>query len=233
MLELATQATGSKRYETEALPFLPQLYSAARRLTRSEADAEDLVQDTYLRGFMFYGRFQEGTNLRAWMFKIMTNLFINKYRRRMTEARVMTEGRDDQRITMVNADLLEYCKDPEGRAMTGLFGDDVQRALDALNDDFRMVVLLADLEDFSYKEIAEMLGCPVGTVMSRLFRGRRALQKSLGQYARARGIGLGTGEAANQQAAAGSTHEAEIVELHPKSPVKAGRSSAPRHAAAM
>ena len=207
MLQLATQAQGSTQYEAEALPFLPQLYSAARRLTRSEADAEDLVQDAYLRGFMFFDRFQPGTNLRAWMFKIMTNLFINKYRRRVTEHRVMTEGRDDQRITMINAELLEYCRDPEGRAMTGLFGDDVQQALDALNEDFRMVVLLADLEDFSYKEIAEMLDCPVGTVMSRLFRGRRALQKSLGEYARARGIGLAPAQNEDQGA--------EIVELRP------------------
>lgn len=192
MFAFGSQAKQRKRFEDEALPYVQQLYATARRLTRSESDAEDLVQDTFLRGYSFFDRYQQGTNLRAWLFKIMTNLFINKYRRKMTELRVLTEGREDTCVTMLSPALVEYCRDPEGTFFTGHFGDDVQRALDTLNEDFRMVVLLADLHEFSYKEIAEILGCPVGTVMSRLFRGRRALQVQLLDYARARGIGLGT-----------------------------------------
>jgi RNA polymerase sigma-70 factor (ECF subfamily) len=117
----------------------------------------------------------------------MTNLFINKYRRKATEHRILAE--EDHRLSMFSPGLVEYCKDPETTYFDGLFSDDVKRALDALNDDFRIVVLLADLHDFSYKEIAAMLDCPVGTVMSRLFRGRRALQARLGAYAPARRIG--------------------------------------------
>jgi RNA polymerase sigma-70 factor (ECF subfamily) len=177
-----------KRFELESMKYLNQLYSAALRLTKNEAEAEDLVQDTYVRATVFRDRFQTGTNLRAWLFKIMTNLFINKYRRRMTETRILAD--EDHRLSMWSPGLVEYCKDPEKTYFEGLLGDDVKRALDEINDDFRMVVLLADLHDFSYKEIAEILDCPVGTVMSRLYRGRRALQAKLTDYARARGIGL-------------------------------------------
>jgi len=202
MFALRSESKQKKRFEIEALPHIQQLYSAARRLTRRDSDAEDLVQDTFLRGYLFFDRFQPGTNLRAWLFKIMTNLFINKYRRRVTEGRVLAEGKEDTRVTMLSPALVEYCKDPEGVFFSGLFGDDVQRALDDLNEDFRMVVLLADVHEFSYKEIADILACPVGTVMSRLFRGRRALQSKLVDCAHARGIGLGHPEAVAAKPAA-------------------------------
>jgi RNA polymerase sigma-70 factor (ECF subfamily) len=190
MLRLTSEARRKRQFEDEALPYLPQIYNAARRLARGDAEAQDLVQDTYLRGYQFFDRYKPGTNLRAWLFKILTNLFINKYRRKTTEARVLFEGRDEPRSGIAAFAMLDASQDPEAHYLRGVFADEVQRALDALNDDFRMVVVLADLHDFAYKDIAEMLGCPVGTVMSRLFRGRRALQVSLLEYARARGIGL-------------------------------------------
>jgi RNA polymerase sigma-70 factor (ECF subfamily) len=182
-----------KRFEEQSMPYMPQLYSAALRLTKNEAEAEDLVQDAYLRAYVFFERFQQGTNLRAWLFKILTNLFINKYRRKATETRILAD--EDQKLSLLSPGLVEYCKDPERSYLESTFSDDVKRALDELNDDFRMVVLFADLHDFSYKEIADILDCPVGTVMSRLFRGRRALQAKLLDYTRARGIGAASEEA--------------------------------------
>jgi RNA polymerase sigma-70 factor (ECF subfamily) len=194
MFGFLSQNKKKKRFEIESMQYINQLFSAALRLTKNEAEAEDLVQDAYLRAYVFFDRFQPGTNLRAWLFKIMTNLFINKYRRKATENRILAD--EDHRLSMLSPGLVEYCKDPEAAFFDGLFGDDVKRALDDVNEDFRMVVLLADLHDFSYKEIAEILDCPVGTVMSRLFRGRRALQARLAEYAQARGIGVRAEESA-------------------------------------
>jgi RNA polymerase sigma-70 factor (ECF subfamily) len=176
-----------KDFEQEALPHLPALYSAAMRMTRNEKDAEDLVQDTLLRAYRFFDTFQPGTNCKAWLFRILTNVFCNRYREREREHTVMVEAESS------SANLEQFVGGTEGRDVeTALLGrmvsSDVERALAAVPADFRMAVILADLEDFSYKEIAEIMDCPAGTVMSRLFRGRKILQTLLHDYAVEQGI---------------------------------------------
>jgi RNA polymerase sigma-70 factor (ECF subfamily) len=165
------------------------LYGAALRLTRSPKDAEDLVQDTYLKAFRFFDSFERGTNIKAWLFKIQTNTFINKYRRKVKEREVAeTPAEDIVLDRFVSSEQVRALQDPEGDFFGRLLSDEVVEALDQVPVDFRMVVILADIQGFSYKEIAEIVGCPVGTVMSRLFRGRRILQKQLYQYAIREGI---------------------------------------------
>jgi RNA polymerase sigma-70 factor (ECF subfamily) len=173
-----------QEFEQLALRHLDALYAAALRLTRNERDAEDLVQDGLLRAFRFFDRFERGTNVKAWLFKILTNTFINKYRRNVKE-RSLVEGPEQQAVTaqVVSREASDRAADPERWFFDRLLSDDVLRAVDALPIDFRMVVILADLQEFSYREIADILDVPVGTVMSRLYRGRRLLQKALAQYA--------------------------------------------------
>jgi RNA polymerase sigma-70 factor (ECF subfamily) len=174
-----------------ALPLAPQLYSAAMRMTRNAADAEDLVQETYLKGYRSYATFEEGTNLRAWLFRILTNTYINSYRakqRRPEETNLDTI--EDfylyRRIGGLEEALASRSAEDE---LMDLFTDDeVKQALEDLPENFRLPVLLADVEGFSYKEIAEMLDIPMGTVMSRLHRGRKAMQKALFDFAEQRGL---------------------------------------------
>ncbi len=175
-----------ERFERDALPLLPNLYSAALRLTRNPADAEDLVQETYLRAYRGFGSFRPGTNLRAWMYRILTNTFINAYRKRQREPQtVPDEGIDEWYLY----DRLASAESSaENEVLERIPDEDVRAALDALPEGFRMAVLLADVEGFSYREIAEILGIPIGTVMSRLHRGRRALEKALWEKARERGL---------------------------------------------
>ncbi|MBI5070830.1 MAG: sigma-70 family RNA polymerase sigma factor [Deltaproteobacteria bacterium] len=163
---------------------LDALYAAAMRLTRNARDAEDLVQDAVLRAYRFFDRFERGTHFRAWIFRILTNTFINRYRRSVKE-RTLVDGPERESVTeqLVSRDAADQAGDPERHFFGRLVSDDVVRAVDALPIDFRMVVILADLQEFSYKEIADILDIPVGTVMSRLFRGRRLLEKSLLDYA--------------------------------------------------
>jgi RNA polymerase sigma-70 factor (ECF subfamily) len=171
-------------FEALAMRHLDPLYAAALRLTRNERDAEDLVQDALLRAYRFFDRFERGTNIKAWLFKILTNTFINKYRRSVKE-RSLVDGPEQEAVTaqVVSRDATDQAADPERWFFDRLLSDDVLRAVDALPIDFRMVVILADLQEFSYREIADILDVPVGTVMSRLYRGRRLLQKSLARYA--------------------------------------------------
>ena len=170
-----------RRFEEEALVFADPLYGSALRMTRNTADAEDLVQETYLRAFRAWDRFEPGTNLKAWLFKIMTNLFISSYRQRRREP--ITVSTDDTEEFDLYQSLLAH--DPgvgrsaESIVLEGLVDDDIKQALSNLPESFRMAVLLADVEGFSYREIADMLGVPIGTVMSRLHRGRKALQRAL------------------------------------------------------
>jgi RNA polymerase sigma-70 factor, ECF subfamily len=181
----------SSRSEFEALTLehMDALYGAALRLTRSPKDAEDLVQDTFLKAFRFFDSFERGTNIKAWLFKIQTNTFINKYRRKVKEREVAeTPAEDIVLDRFVSSEQVRALQDPEGDFFGRLLSDEVVEALDQVPVDFRMVVILADIQGFSYKEIAEIVGCPVGTVMSRLFRGRRILQKHLYQYAIREGI---------------------------------------------
>src|SRR6202165_1739128 len=178
-----------QEFETLALAHLDPLYSAALRLTKNERDAEDLVQDTFLRAYRFFDKFERGTNIKAWLFKILTNTFINRYRRSVKE-RSIVEGSEREAVheRFISREASDYAANPEQFFFDRLLSDDVLRAVDSLPIDFRMVVILADLQDFSYKEIAEILDVPVGTVMSRLYRGRRLLQKALAGYAVSSGV---------------------------------------------
>lgn len=177
-----------ERFEREVLPLLPSLYSAALRMTRNPADAEDLVQETYLRAYRGFSGFEEGTNLRAWMYRILTNTFINSYRKKQREP--VTVQEDDLDEWYLYDKLGESGVEPsaEAEVIRSMPDEDVQNALEALPEGFRLAVLLADVEGFSYKEIAEILGIPIGTVMSRLHRGRRALEKALWERVRERGL---------------------------------------------
>jgi RNA polymerase sigma-70 factor (ECF subfamily) len=175
-------------FERDALQFSRQLYSAAMRMARNPSDAEDLVQETFLKAYRAYDTFEEGTNLKAWLFKILKNTFINNYRKKKLEPRSVDFAEiEDSFERIVRRDNSEQPADPESEFFTGVLDDDVKKALESLPYDYRMVVILADLEDFSYKEIAEILDCPVGTVMSRLYRGRKLLEKALLKYARQHG----------------------------------------------
>ncbi len=175
-------------FEREALPHLSALYAAGLRMTRNEKDAEDLVQDTLLRAYRFFDTFQAGTNCKAWLFRILTNVFCNNYRDREREHVVLTEAESSP------ANLEQFIgggadgRDVETALLGRMVSADVEKALAAVPSDFRMAVILADLEDFSYKEIAEIMECPAGTVMSRLFRGRKILQGLLRDYAVEQGI---------------------------------------------
>jgi RNA polymerase sigma-70 factor (ECF subfamily) len=180
----------SDEFEAEALRHLDALYRTALRMTRSEADAEDLVQETYIRAFRFRDQFTLGTNMKAWLFRILTNTFINTYRRKAAQPEVTDlEGVDEFSLyrRMVDDRAASSSPDPEAELLNGVVDAEVTDALEALPEKFRTTVLL-DVEGFSYKEIAEMLGIPIGTVMSRLHRGRKFLQKRLYDLARERGI---------------------------------------------
>jgi RNA polymerase sigma-70 factor (ECF subfamily) len=189
MLDFRQNNRTKTEFEELALSHLDPLYSAALRLTKNERDAEDLVQDTCMRAYRFFDKFERGTNIKAWLFKILTNTFINRYRRKVKE-RSVVEGveRESVHDQFVSRDATDFAANPEQYFFDRLLSDDVLRAIDALPIDFRLVVILADLQEFSYKEIAEILECPVGTVMSRLFRGRKLLQKTLREYAEGQGV---------------------------------------------
>src|SRR5437868_11634850 len=211
MLDFKHTDRTRREFENLSLEHLDALYSAGLRLTKNERDAEALVQDTFLRAFRFFDKFERGTNIKAWLFKILTNTFINRYRRKVKE-RTVVEGaaREGTNERFVARDANESSSNPEQYLFDRLLSDDVLRAIDGLPIDFRLVVILADLQEFSYKEIAEILECPVGTVMSRLYRGRKLLQKVLVGYA------LETGVVAATQAAeigAQAEDEAEILEF--------------------
>ncbi len=171
------------------MQYAPQLYSAALRMTRNSADAEDLVQETYLRAYRSYAGFEEGTNLRAWLFRIMTNQYINTYRakqRRPTETDL--DDVEDLYLYRRIGNLGALSRSAEDTLLELFTDDEVKTALEELPDAFRIPVLLADVEGFSYKEIAEMTEVPIGTVMSRLHRGRKAMHKKLYDFAEQRGI---------------------------------------------
>jgi RNA polymerase sigma-70 factor (ECF subfamily) len=166
-----------RRFELEALPLLPGMHAAARHLTRNASDAEDLVQEAYLRAYRGFARFQPGTNLRAWLHRILINTFINDHRKRRRLPKLILEDGSDQRSwRMVERDPEPSAED---RVLGSLPDQALQEALALLPAQFRMAVLLADVQGFSYKEIAAITGVPIGTVMSRLHRGRRALSRQL------------------------------------------------------
>src|SRR5438067_3256470 len=178
-------------FEAQAMEFMPSLYTAALRMTRNPADAEDLVQETYLKAYRGFGSFQEGTNLKAWLYRILTNTFINSYRAR--------KRRPEQSDIEDVEDLYMYRRlgglegatagqSAEEQVLEHFTESEIKEALESLPEQFRIAVLLGDVEGFSYKEIAEILEIPIGTVMSRLHRGRRALQKALFEFGMERGL---------------------------------------------
>ena len=172
-------------FEAEAMPFVDSLYNTAYRMARNAQDAEDLVQETYFKAYKYYDKFQEGTNFKAWLFKILKNTFINRYRKLQQQPLQSDFGDIEGTFeNEVNEDFTAKPLDPEQELLESVLDEHVQSALEKLPDDYRMVVVLADLENFSYKEIADILEIPVGTVMSRLYRGRRLLESALLRYAR-------------------------------------------------
>jgi len=179
-------------FERDAMQYAGQLFSAALRMTRNRADAEDVVQETYLKAYRAYDSFQEGTNLKAWLYRILTNTYINRYRkkiRRPTEVD-LEEVQDLYLYRRIgSADSPDSARSAEDEVLESLVDTDIKSAVESLPEHFRLPVLLADVEGFSYKEIADIMEIPIGTVMSRLHRGRKALQKSLWEYAQEHRIG--------------------------------------------
>ena len=189
LTEAETPEERAARFERDAIAFVDPLYSAAMRMTRNPQDAEDLVQETFAKAYGAFHQFQEGTNLKAWLYRILTNTFINSYRKRHREPyQQMTDDIEDWQLARAESHTSSGLKSAEAVALEHLPDTDVKQALQSIPEDFRLAVYLADVEGFSYKEIAEIMGTPIGTVMSRLHRGRGQLRALLTDYARERGL---------------------------------------------
>jgi RNA polymerase sigma-70 factor (ECF subfamily) len=199
-------------FERQALVHTDALYGAAYRLTRNARDAEDLVQDSLLRAYRFWDSFEQDSNCKAWLLRIVTNTFINEYQRKKRSREVLDAATAEQDATdgvLVHADASDR-QSPERAMLDKSVSDDVQRALDALPDDFRTAVVLCDVQGLSYKEIAEIMGTPVGTVMSRLFRGRKLLAAALREFAVSQGSVRDAAAAAPAQAGDAASSEKTI-----------------------
>lgn len=187
---MSTEAEDAReRFEEQALPYLDQLYAAALRMTKNPADAQDLVQDTFTRAYGSFGTFQQGTNLKAWLYRILTNSYINSYRKRQREPHLgAIDELEDWQLGGAESTTATSARSAEAEALDRMPASVIKDALMQVPEDFRMAVYFADVEGFSYQEIADIMGTPVGTVMSRLHRGRRLLRGLLADYAREQGI---------------------------------------------
>jgi RNA polymerase sigma-70 factor (ECF subfamily) len=183
-----------ERFKADALPLLDSLYAGALRMTRNPADAEDLLQETMLRAYRAFDRFEEGTNIKAWLFRILTNAYINVYRKRQREPQQISseEVEDFDLYRELKLHDAQFDETPERVVLDSLVDSDILEAIEDLPEQFRLAVMLSDIEGFSYAEMAEIMDVPMGTVMSRLHRGRKALQKRLWEVARDRGIVRGS-----------------------------------------
>ncbi|WP_082677955.1 sigma-70 family RNA polymerase sigma factor [Leucobacter chromiiresistens] len=203
MSDTAAQAKLEQRFTSEALPMLDQLYGAAMKMTRNPQDAQDLVQETFLKAFSAFASFQEGTNLKAWLYRIMTNSYINTYRKRQREPHLgAVDELEDWQLGGAESTTAMSSRSAEAEAIDRTPDSVVTTALNALPEDFRIAVYLADVEGFSYQEIADIAEVPIGTVMSRLHRGRARLRKALGEYANEQGVGLSAGAKQTKKGAA-------------------------------
>ena len=182
VLESATDR--NDRFERDALVFMDQLYAAALRYTKNPEDARDLVQDTYLKAFNSFHQFEEGTNLRAWLYRVLTTTFINTYRKDQRRPQLASGELEDWQLAEAQSHTSDLGKSAEMEALENLPDSDIKRALQEIPEEFRIVVYLADVEGFSYKEIAGIVEIPAGTVMSRLHRGRKLLREKLADYAK-------------------------------------------------
>jgi RNA polymerase sigma-70 factor (ECF subfamily) len=180
------QTVKETEFLDEAIPHMDSLYSFARRLTSNPDDADDLLQDTYLKAYRFWDKYEKGTNIRAWLFRIMKNSFINRYRKETKEPETIDFDEIQDFYTKAK-DTVDDNDDLGKKIFSGLLDDDVTRALDSLSPDFKTVVILCDIEGYTYEEIAEFIDTPIGTVRSRLHRGRKLLQSKLFKYAKEKG----------------------------------------------
>jgi len=175
-----------KDFDAEAMPHMNLLHNYAYKITGNQLDADDLLQETFLRAFRFFDKFEKGTNCKAWLFRIMKNLFINKYRKNQKEPGKVDYGEIENFFDNIRSDKIDST-DLQEKVFSNLMDDEMTNALNSLQDDFKTVVILCDLEGLSYEEIADFVQCPIGTVRSRLHRGRKMLQQKLYDYAKQRG----------------------------------------------
>ena len=185
--EKESAAERTKRFERDALQYMNQLYAAAMRYTKNPEDAQDLVQDTYIKAYNSFHQFEPGTNLKAWLYRVLTTTFINNYRKDQRRPQTSDSELEDWQIAEASSHTSDQGKSTEDVVLENLPDSDIKNALAEIPEEFRMAVYLADVEGFSYKEIAEIVGVPAGTVMSRLHRGRKQLREKLTDYARERG----------------------------------------------
>ena len=187
--KVETVAERVARFERDAMQYTSQLYAAAMRYTKNPHDAQDLVQDTYAKAFTSFHQYQDGTNLKAWLYRILTTTFINTYRKDQRRPQISGTEVEDWQLAKASSHTSDQGKSAEDEVLENLPDGDVKQAMAEIPEEFRMAVYYADVEGYSYKEIAEILGIPAGTVMSRLHRGRKLLRELLADYAKSRGVG--------------------------------------------